>query len=299
MGRSFGSLNSLGLTAVLRDSLWTGSVPDHHILWVNHRPSIVGACLPRSHPLSSVVNQSFASRHSFFSTLPSQNFGALRHLAVTSRFPFRSPSSHSVVTPSRYLQHNTRSSNSVAMSDDEADPELVALLRKTLGLGGSPDPHTAETKVLQNAQYIFDNAIDVALNSAKTKEAAETIWQMMQKKEYSTQIWAEHELHPKTKDERTVDFIFTMDLLNFSFWSELPSDKRFAIEYRGKKWTGYWSLVAALQRALDEGRFTQWPTLLLSLCSPCCRYPNNYPGVLGKRGGMHRGGHQACVSVCH
>ncbi|PYI23093.1 UPF0553 protein c [Aspergillus violaceofuscus CBS 115571] len=138
------------------------------------------------------------------------------------------------------------------MSDDEADPELVALLRKTLGLGGSPDPRTAETKVLQNAQYIFDNAIDVALNAAKTKEAAETIWQMMQKKEYSTQTWAEHELHPKAKDERTVDFIFTMDLLNFSFWSELPSDKRFAIEYRGKKWTGYWSLVAALQRALDE-----------------------------------------------
>jgi len=44
-----------------------------------------------------------------------------------------------------------------------------------------------------------------------------------------------------------------MDLLNFSFWSELPDDERFAIEYRGKRWTGYWSLVAALQRALDDG----------------------------------------------
>ncbi|GLA28281.1 hypothetical protein AnigIFM63326_005852 [Aspergillus niger] len=138
------------------------------------------------------------------------------------------------------------------MSDDEADPELIALLRKTLGLGGSSDPRTAETKVLENAQYAFDNAIDVALNPSKTKEAAETIWNLMQKKEYSTQTWTEHELHPKTKDENTVDFIFTMDLLNFSFWSELSSEKRFAIEYRGRKWTGYWSLVAALQRALDE-----------------------------------------------
>lgn len=142
------------------------------------------------------------------------------------------------------------------MSDDEADPELIALLRKTLGLGGSSDPRTAETKVLENAQYAFDNAIDVALNPSKTKEAAETIWNLMQKKEYSTQTWSEHELHPKAKDENTVDFIFTMDLLNFSFWSELPSEKRFAIEYRGRKWTGYWSLVAALQRALDEGRST-------------------------------------------
>jgi hypothetical protein len=44
-----------------------------------------------------------------------------------------------------------------------------------------------------------------------------------------------------------------MDLLNFSFWSENNNDERFAIEYKDKKWTGYSSLVAALQRALDEG----------------------------------------------
>jgi hypothetical protein len=47
-----------------------------------------------------------------------------------------------------------------------------------------------------------------------------------------------------------------LDLLNFSFWSELDDEERFAIEYKGKRWTGYWSLVAALQRALDEGQFS-------------------------------------------
>ncbi|KAI9373009.1 hypothetical protein BJX61DRAFT_408353 [Aspergillus egyptiacus] len=139
------------------------------------------------------------------------------------------------------------------MSDDEVDHELIALLRKSLGLGGgAANPAAAETKVLENAQYVFDNAIDVALDPSKTKAAAETIWRQMQKKEYSTQSWSEHELHPKAKDESTVDFIFTMDLLNFSFWSAESEDKRFSIEYRGRKWTGYWSLVAALQRALDE-----------------------------------------------
>ncbi|KAL3479311.1 hypothetical protein BJX99DRAFT_222361 [Aspergillus californicus] len=139
------------------------------------------------------------------------------------------------------------------MSDDEVDHELIALLRKSLGLGGgAANPGAAETKVLQNAQYVFDNAIDVALDPSKTKAAAETIWYQMQKKEYSTQSWSEHELHPKAKDENTVDLIFTIDLLNFSFWSAETEDKRFAIEYRGKRWTGYWSLVAALQRALDE-----------------------------------------------
>lgn len=139
-------------------------------------------------------------------------------------------------------------------SDDEADPELVELLRQHYGLGGNQGKNAPpETRVLENAQYVFDNAIDVALSPAQTKEAAEFIWRRMQKKAYSTQTWSEHELHPKTKDESTVDFIFTMDLLNFSFWSELDESKRFSIEYRGKKWTGYWSLVAALQRALDEG----------------------------------------------
>ncbi|KAJ5348912.1 hypothetical protein N7541_000221 [Penicillium brevicompactum] len=141
-----------------------------------------------------------------------------------------------------------------ANSDDEADPELVELLRQHLGLGGGKVKDAPpETKVLEGAQYVFDNAIDVAVSREFTKEAAETIWRLMQKKEYSTQTWSEHELHPQTKDESTVDFIFTMDLLNFSFWSaEEEAPKRFCIEYRGKLWTGYWSLVAALQRALDE-----------------------------------------------
>jgi len=49
-----------------------------------------------------------------------------------------------------------------------------------------------------------------------------------------------------------VHFIFLVDLLNFSFWSQEPGESRFAIEYRGRKWTGYWSLVAALRRAVDD-----------------------------------------------
>ena len=141
------------------------------------------------------------------------------------------------------------------MSDDEADPELLELLRKSLGLEATASTgYDTETKVLDNAQYVFDNAIDVALEPRKTKEAAETIWLLMQKKGYSTGTWSEHELHPKSKDETTVDFIFTMDVLNFSFWSgEQDESKRFSIDYRERKWTGYWALVAALQRALDEG----------------------------------------------
>ncbi|KAI2632519.1 hypothetical protein GGS26DRAFT_79968 [Hypomontagnella submonticulosa] len=137
------------------------------------------------------------------------------------------------------------------MSDDEADPELLALLRQhfqgKLNLDEEP-----ETGVLEGAEYVYDNSIDVALNMRATKNTAALIHNQMQEKQYSTENWSEHELHPKAKDKSTIAFIFTMDLLNFSFWSLRPEDERFAVSYRDKTWTGYWSLVASLQRALDE-----------------------------------------------
>lgn len=158
------------------------------------------------------------------------------------------------------------------MSDDEADPELLAFLRQHLS-GNHHKPEVPETRVLDGAKYIADNAIDVALDMRSTKAAASMIYEQMQKKQYSTSTWSSHELHPKTKDEKTVAFIFTMDLLNFSFWSEKNEEDRFSIEYKGKKWTGYWSLVAALNRALDEGRDSLLSPCHLSLCM--IRYSNH------------------------
>jgi hypothetical protein len=138
------------------------------------------------------------------------------------------------------------------MSDDEADPELLALLRQALMGKQTPDEEP-ETGVLESAEYVCDNSIDVALHMRSTKNAAAAIYDQMQQKNYSPSTWADHELHPKTKDDSTVAFIFTMDLLNFSFWSEKSDAERFAVSYKDKRWTGYWSLVASLQRALDEG----------------------------------------------
>jgi hypothetical protein len=138
------------------------------------------------------------------------------------------------------------------MSDDEADPELLALLRQAL-MGKPTQDEEPETGVLEGAEYVCDNSIDVALDMRCTKNAAAAIYDQMQQKNYSTSTWSDHELHPKTKDEGTIAFIFLMDLLNFSFWSEKPESDRFAVSYRDRRWTGYWSLVASIQRALDEG----------------------------------------------
>ena len=177
------------------------------------------------------------------------------------------------------------------MSDDEADLELVALLRQHY-FGKPAVDEDAETGVLQSAEHVYDNAIDVALDMRSCKNAAESIHSQMKAKNYTTSTWAEHELHPKTRDESTVAFIFTMDLLNFSFWSELSEADRFGIDYRGKKWTGYWSLVAALQRALEEGEFfvlsrmtlCRYPKPLTMLMTTYYRRPYHILGLLAERG---------------
>lgn len=195
----------------------------------------------------------------------------IRHLGHCAPFPFFSPgaTSHSqaYLTPRSKPRSTCHlplgpaqffSSLPPKMSDDEADLELLALLRQHLQ-GKLRVDDEPETGVLEGAEYVYDNAIDVALDMRSCKRAASAIYAQMQEKQYSPATWASHELHPKSRDETTVAFIFTMDLLNFSFWSEKSHAERFAIEYRGKRWTGYWGLVAALQRALDEGRLAPAP----------------------------------------
>ena len=44
--------------------------------------------------------------------------------------------------------------------------------------------------------------------------------------------------------------VFVIDLLNFSFWTEEDRPK-YCVSYAGREWTGYWSLCAAFNRAID------------------------------------------------
>lgn len=187
-----------------------------------------------------------------FSVFPKASINALPRGHSRSTLWPRKPHQTAIHQTGAFASVQT-SATKAKMSDSEADPELLDLLRQHLqgNLNLDEEP---ETGVLDGAEYVYDNSIDVALDMRATKNAAAFIYDQMQQKQYSTETWAEHELHPKTKDEATVAFIFTMDLLNFSFWSLRSEDERFAVSYRDKTWTGYWSLVASLQRALEEGR---------------------------------------------
>lgn len=73
-------------------------------------------------------------------------------------------------------------------------------------------------------------------------------------KPYDTSTWATHPLHPKTRTPEVVEWIFLVDLLNFSFFSdEAKVENQFYVTYKEEKFSGYWSLCAAVNRALDAG----------------------------------------------
>ncbi len=73
-------------------------------------------------------------------------------------------------------------------------------------------------------------------------------------------------LNPKKMNEFSINWIFLIDTLNFSFWSDNElinyslvnntkpiSIEKYTVIYNQIPYTGYWALCAAVNRALDEG----------------------------------------------
>ncbi|KAH7340613.1 hypothetical protein B0J17DRAFT_326848 [Rhizoctonia solani] len=129
--------------------------------------------------------------------------------------------------------------------------------------------------VIESAEFIVSRSKLVDLNHSGINRVAEQIDKQIRSGLYSPHTWSEQPLHhlpPWPLDENidifslesparsTIDWIFLVSLLNFSFWSALPSGERFAIEWLpprsldgNTRWEGYWALPAALNRALGNG----------------------------------------------
>lgn len=78
---------------------------------------------------------------------------------------------------------------------------------------------------------------------------------MLDKDYLPFEAWRSHELSPKYEimgEEKTLNWIFVVDTLNYCFWYE-SENQRYTVEYEGKLYTGYWSLCAAINRALNVG----------------------------------------------
>ncbi|RKP23574.1 UPF0553 protein C9orf64-like protein [Syncephalis pseudoplumigaleata] len=109
--------------------------------------------------------------------------------------------------------------------------------------------------VLESAHFIAEHSKDVSIDMNAVEKVATMLFRQMEKTPYTTQVWRQHPLNPSHPTEATIDWIFVVDLLNFSFWSDAGefSPDRYTVVYNGQSYTGYWALCACINRAIDEG----------------------------------------------
>lgn len=125
------------------------------------------------------------------------------------------------------------------MSDQELSPDPLGVLTTTL-------PVVAEARHVRIDEARLEEVADAVVGS----EEAPTGWA--------------DDLHFRDGTWHTAGWVLALDALNFCFWSEDPA-RRWRVEYRGEIFDGYWALVAALRRAVDEGRPIWDPTYLIGL----------------------------------
>ena len=108
-------------------------------------------------------------------------------------------------------------------------------------------------RILENARRVADKSLHVKCDLEGIKKAATLIYHQMQESNYSFATWKQHPLNPKDCTPATTNWIFLVDLLNFSFYSDKSKDEQYAVTFQGVRYTGYWTLCACINRALGAG----------------------------------------------
>jgi len=103
----------------------------------------------------------------------------------------------------------------------------------------------------ESGAYIADKSKHVFVVEEEIFEAASKIYSQMKEQKYSFNMWKSCPAHPKLMNEDSVNWIFVVDCLNFSFW--LPGVDQFQLEFEGCQYNDYDALCNAINRALKEG----------------------------------------------
>ena len=106
-------------------------------------------------------------------------------------------------------------------------------------LSTRPDP----LDVLKTTAFVVKHARYVKLDHAAIADAADALAE----KRVEPPAW-NYEYHFFDGAERTVNYLFLLDALNFCFWGK----PKWGITYNGKKLDGYWALATALKRAIGK-----------------------------------------------
>ncbi|KAJ7241896.1 hypothetical protein B0H12DRAFT_1132919 [Mycena haematopus] len=131
------------------------------------------------------------------------------------------------------------------------------------------DDSESRNPVVESAEFAYQKTNLVHVNENGVRTAAKHIYDKMCIESYTPRTWRSHPLHicpvePHSPTEplnkSVLDWIFLISALNFSFWSELEGHPdRYGVLWQEswvsqtpKLYTGYWSLVASLNRALQD-----------------------------------------------
>ncbi|XP_053687784.1 queuosine salvage protein [Sabethes cyaneus] len=100
----------------------------------------------------------------------------------------------------------------------------------------------------ESGAFIVKNAKFLKVNEDGIKNLTKEVINGIQRKDIDVENFSQHQYHPKASDPHAPNWIFLLDTLNFCFWT--PGN---ATKWKVKGETGYFSLCAAINRALEEG----------------------------------------------
>jgi len=72
----------------------------------------------------------------------------------------------------------------------------------------------------ESGRFIRDNTDDdlIRIDGDGVERVARMIYDEARSNGLKNLDYVEHELHPRGADEKAIDWIFLMDVINFSFW---------------------------------------------------------------------------------
>ncbi|VDO04694.1 unnamed protein product [Rodentolepis nana] len=114
----------------------------------------------------------------------------------------------------------------------------------------------------ESARFIAKSADHVKINLRAIPELAEKFYESLLGGKFGD-TWDELPLHPRGGGAFTANWVFVLDSLNFSFWTDKAP--KYMVEYKSERHTGYPALCAVLNRAIDNGINLVDPKVLVGL----------------------------------
>ncbi|KAF5298334.1 hypothetical protein FQR65_LT01112 [Abscondita terminalis] len=97
-------------------------------------------------------------------------------------------------------------------------------------------------------KFIANQAKHVKIKDEGIERLGDKILQSFREGKLSVENFSQSAVHPKASDPKAIDWLFVVDTLNFCFWHN-EDEEGWVVD----KYTGYFALCAAINRAIKEG----------------------------------------------